>query len=312
MRLFLALIFSLALLAPAVSSSASVLAICNDTSAELLNILVVEKSGNEALERFIRLDIDPGAQAEIENPRGAGDMRVDTGLALAEFSGINLDTAKRLKLSGDDADKLEIETTSGEIQTFKGRVSRLTPVPGENIVCELSRFRPKMPMSEVCHILPQDTPVDDNGALLTGLGFAGLLWAGRLTPQVQTAEPEKALLEHMELRRALNREEAEGLLNFLFRQGYVPWQAEMPSADLDFADMPDKNPDDRRNALMAVLNRYFEKNTGEAVIMLAPENMLQDLANSDEPERDVQLFTLALKPESGIMMLDVAAYEGKS
>lgn len=304
--------FCALLAAGSVWAAERVLSIRNDTDGDLLNILVTAKSGNEQLERYIRLDIGPASSAEIENSLGEGALRVDTGLALTEFPDINFDGAKSLTLSGPDADKLEIETQAGEIQAFTGKAQKLVPEPGENIVCELSRFRPKMLMSEVCHILPKETPVDDNGALLSGLGFAGLTWAGRLTPQSGIADPEKALLEHLELRRPFNREEAVNFLKYIFGQGYVPWQAEMPGTELDFADMPDKNPEDRRGVLLEVLNRYFEKKGGEAVIMLAPQDMLQDLANSDEPERDVQLFTLVLKPASSLMMLDVAAYEGKS
>lgn len=313
MRIFACLsFFALLLGASAVAANESALTILNHTPGEVLNILVRDKSGNKPLERFIRLDIAPGAQAEVENPLSEGSIRIDNGFALTEFSEVNLADAKRLTLSGNNAEQLEIDAQSGDTRAYSGKVSHLVPAPGEKIVCELSRFRPKMPMADVCHILPSETPVDDNGALLTGLGFAGLLWAGRLTPEARTTDPGKALLEHMELWRPLERGEALALLEFLFSQGYVPWQAEMPAAELDFAAMPDKNPDVRRKTLLDVLNRYFEKNTGEAAIMLAPKDILQDLANSDEPERDVQLFTLVLKPESRAMILDVAAYEGKS
>lgn len=313
MRQVLFFLIFLLLFNVSITLSADPLTIRNDSLREIINILIQEKSGTETVEHFIRLDLEPGGTAKVENPGNIIDIRVDTGLELVSFADVPLQGAKTLTLSGASCQDLQISCDKGVVHNAQGTIKSLVPARGEEIVCELSKFRPKMPMSEVCRIIPAKTPQDDNGSLLTGLGFAGLLWAGRLAPAAGTGRLEDLQLEHMELRRSFLRSDIETLLDFLYKQGYVPWQAELPNSELDFANMPDKNPSDRRQALNEVLARYLDNLThekGSAVLMLAPAEIMDELATADAPEKDVQLFTLNIRPQSNLLLLDVAAYEG--
>lgn len=309
----LAAIFILACLvclaAPKMGHAAA-LTIFNKTDREIINILAMPRSEKEDF--FIRLDLPPGEKAQVENPGGQAELRADTGLELLYFGNVLFNGVKLLTFSDAASPKLLVDYGDGHSSVIAGKSVPLVPGKGERPVCELDHFRPNMPMRDVCKIIPGNTPLDDNGAYLTGLGFGGLAWAGRLGPE-HAAAPENALLEHMELRRPFVAGDIYLLLNHLFQQGYVPWQAEFPDAELDFADMPDKNPADRRKSLLDVLNRYLEnlpRQSSQASIMLAPADILDALANADAPERDVQLFTLLLKPKLGTFMLDVSAYRG--
>lgn len=309
-------IFCLACFAfsPVKTLSAPPLAISNQTDSEIINILVSPISGQN--EFFIRLDLAPGQSTNVENPECEAFLRVDTGLSFWFFKDMPLEKATRLEFCAKHPVCILIDKNAGEAGHYSGEVQSLIPAPGEKIVCELSQFHPAMAMSDVCQIIPEKTPVDDNGAFLTGLGFGGKIWAGRLAPNVGAKNMASARLEHMELRRPFSEIETREILEILYKQGYAPWQAEFPQATLDFANMPDENIGDRRQVLNEELSSFFAKKTATgnnsvATIMLAPANMLSSLANADEPERDVQLFTLILQPQSGVLTLDVAAYQGQ-
>lgn len=312
-KILKALLFFALCILPRIANAGDFLKIINNSESELLNFLVQGQSGPEIIENYIRLDLAPGCDAVVENPESKGLFRLDNGMDLVTFPDVDLKNAKIITIAGKNGEVLKIERDSGSREESRGSTVSLIPEPGKHPVCELSSFRPKMPMNEVCNILPEKTPVDDNGAFLAGLGFGGFVWAGRLSPEHNSPLANKALLEHMELRRPLVNSEVMSLLDYLFKQGYIPWQAEMPKAELDFADMPDKNPADRRESLLKVLDKYFENlttETGEATIMLAPGDIVDALANADGPEKDVQLFSIFIKPKSSIVILDVSAYEG--
>ncbi|MDE7241109.1 peptidoglycan glycosyltransferase [Desulfovibrio sp.] len=293
-------------------AAAPELSISNQTSQDLLNIRF--HSGLKIF--FLRLDMAPGQRDEVENPGGVADMRVDTGLEFWSFRDVPLGDARRMTFCGDHAACMILESRDGISRHVRGEVRELVPQPGSRPVCELDQFRPGMTMSDVCSLLRPDVPRDDNDALLEGLGFAGQLWAARLIPGGATAAGEdvKSLgheyLEHLELRRPLEKAALEQLLAELYARGLTPWQAEFPGLDMDFAEMPDLSVEKKRELLDQTLQRFLAQGRGEASFMLAPAAELPALADGDEPRTDVQIFTLTLRPASGVLLLDLAAYRG--
>ena len=304
----------LCLPAVAAPTAAPRLSISNQTRQDLLNIRF--RSGVSVF--FLRLDMAPGQRDEVENPGGVADMRVDTGLELWSFRTVPVGETRRMTFCGDHTACMILELQDGIARHVNGTVRDLVPAPGSRPVCELAQFRPGMTMSDVCSLLSMDAPRDDNDAILEGLGFAGQLWAARLIPGAADTDGEDAKslgredLEHLELRRPLDRTGVEQLLRALYAQGYTPWQAEFPGLDMDFTEMQDLPAEKRRDALDQALQRFLRTGRGEASIMLAPMAELPALAEADGPRSDVQLFTLTLRPDSGTLLVDVAAYKGGS
>lgn len=318
-KLFL---FSFFFIFPGVATAAETLEIRNQTSGEILNILVEPEKGKSF---FLRLDLAPGAAASVENPDCEAALRADTGLQFWSFPPLSLKDIKLLTFCGDHEACVIVEKKNGETGHESGRIANLVPQKGSKPICELSRFRPGMPMKDVCVFLEPDLAEDDNGALLTGLGFAGMLWAARLVPERNGPVSGNSILEHLELRKPLTDSDITEILNTLYRQGYTPWQAEFPAMDIDFVDMPKKDDSDAKALLADAVQKFLQSwktgdrapqiNTAadegaEASIMLAPRTNLEALANADNPSEDVQLFTLTLKPLSSTLLLDVAAYRG--
>lgn len=293
-------------------ASAPEMSISNQTAQELLNIRF--QSGPKVF--FLRLDMGPGQRDEVENPGGVADMRVDTGLEFWSFRAVPVGEARRMTFCGDHAACMVLELRDGIARHVSGEVQNLVPRPGSRPVCELDQFRPGMTMSDVCSLLRPDAPRDDNDALLEGLGFAGQLWAARLIPGGAASAPEDAespgheYLGHLELRRPLEKGALERLLAELYARGLTPWQAEFPGLDMDFAEMPGLSPEKKRELLGETLRRFLASGRGEASFMLAPAGELPALADGDEPRSDVQIFTLTLRPDSGVLLVDLAAYRG--
>ena len=76
-----------------------------------------------------------------------------------------------------------------------------------------------MTMNDVCSLLEPDPPRDDNDAVLTSLGFAGMVWAARLAPS-QSSGGSGSLsgrdrLGHLELRQHLTDANLAALLRTL-------------------------------------------------------------------------------------------------
>lgn len=306
----------LALLTPAFAFC-NPLAIVNKTDQDIMNILV-ESPGHEA---FLRLDLLPGATDQVDNPGFTASLRVDTGLQFWSFANIDLAKTVKLVFCNEHPVCLVCETGTGPATHIAGTLRPLVPQPGDKPVCNLDRFHPSMPMKEVCAILPHEMPHDDNGALLTGMGFAGMTWAARLVPAQTGPVSENSLLEHLELRRPLEISDLVKLTDALFRQGYVPWQAEFPGLDMEFEDKADAER--QKLVLLQTMERFMDsrKTNGhknhsigekceEASIIMAPGNMLQCLESADEPTSDVQIFTIVLRPCTQTLLLDVAAYRG--
>ena len=317
-----------ALSAQAAPAPAARLSISNQTRQDLLNIRF--RSGPRVF--FLRLDMAPGQRDEVENPGGVADMRVDTGLQFWAFPAVPVGEARRMTFCGDHEACMVLELLDGISRHVDGKVQELVPAPGSTPVCELSQFRPGMTMSDVCSLLHLDAPRDDNDAVLEGLGFAGQLWAARLIPgsgesgdaadgadnpdgtggtdvgDARTMGHE--YLEHLELRRPLEQQTLEQLLGTLYGQGLTPWQAEFPGLDMDFTEMPDLTAEKKRQVLDQALRRFLEAGRGEASFMLAPQSELPALADADAPRSDVQIFTLTLRPDSGTLLVDLAAYRG--
>ncbi len=310
-RLFLLCLFLCALSlaqTPAAAEDAA-LTISNQSSGDLLNI----RFTSDRHVFFVRLDMQPGGQDEIENPGGTADLRLDTGLAFCSFKAVPLGQTRRLTFCGDHAACLILDMRNKISRHFNGTVQSLLPGPDSRPVCALDQFRPGMSMSEVCGLLPPDPPRDDNDAVLAGLGFAGLTWAARLSPGQPPAAGKPSaqgpdLLDHLELRRPLTAENLAVLLRSLYAQGYRPWQAELPGLDMNFTEMTALEPVKQKDILQKALDYFLASGRGEATIMLAPAAMLPALANADAPQKDVQLFTLTLRQASRTLIVDVAAY----
>jgi len=262
--------------------------------------------------QFVRLDLPPGGKDDMENPGGVVNLRVDTGMALWLFKKVPLAHARGISLRSAATPVLELSLLKGEPQRIEGEVQNLLPGPDAGPVCALDRFRPGMTMKDVCALLTPNPPRDDNDAVLTSLGFAGLVWAARLEP-VQPDEDKSpkaaAVLDHMELRRKLDAETLEKLFNTLYAQKYSPWQAELPGLDINFTQMPSMDLDKQKDMLRQMLEYFLSTGKGEASIMLAPTDMLPKLADADAPSSDVQLFTITLRPVSKNIVVDVAAYQ---
>lgn len=290
------------------------LVISNKTEEDLLNISLQSKG----VTQFARLDMAPGGSDEIENPGGTADLRLDTGLALWTFSAVPVGQAASLAF-GPRPEQMTLTTAKGVSRQFNARMQSLLPDENSGPVCMLDQFRPGMSMKDVCALLDKSPPHDDNDAVLTSLGFAGMVWAARLLPgqaengtagAAVTARPgDPDRLEHMELRRKLDAATLNKLLETLYAQDYAPWQAELPGLDMDFVELPRTDPAQHRQVLRQVLDYFLAAGQGEATIMLAPAAMLPNLADADTPRQDVQLFTLTLRPASKNLVVDVAAYQ---
>ncbi|MBB5142647.1 peptidoglycan glycosyltransferase [Desulfovibrio intestinalis] len=287
------------------------LSIANNTGEDLLNIHLQKGK----VTQFMRLDMPPGGSEEIENPGGTVELRLDTGLALWTFSRVPLAQAASLTF-GPQPDTLTLVTGKGDKRQFSARMRSLLPDENSGPVCALDQFRPGMHMKDVCALLDQSPPHDDNDAVLTSLGFAGMVWAARLLPGqaengksgiFRSAGPDR--LEHMELRRKLDAATLHKLLTTLYAQGYAPWQAEFPGLDMNFVEMPKSDSARHKEILQQVLDYFMASGQGEATVMLAPSAMLPNLADADKPQSDVQLFTLTLRHSSKNLVVDVAAYQ---
>lgn len=314
MRLY-TLTFLLLLLLPLPASGATLL-IQNDTDCEIINILIQPKGGTPF---FARLDLLPGDNGEIENPDCTAGLRIDTGLELWTFPEISLQAINKLTFSDSDGITLAAQGPESKNVRSEGIALHLAPAKGDRPVCHLSNLRPAMPMKEVCSFLPSDIAYDDNGALLTGLGFGGMTWASRLIPAQPGQATEASRLEHMELRRPLTRADLDELLKTLAKQRYMPWQAEFPGKDMDFAETSDsdafallhKSIDDFL-ASAGSHKKHSLPACSQASIIMAPAERLAELNASDEPETDVQIFTIVLRPCTRTLLLDVAAYKGQN
>ncbi|MDD4700855.1 MAG: peptidoglycan glycosyltransferase [Desulfovibrio sp.] len=287
------------------------LSIVNNTGEDLLNIHLQRGK----VTQFMRLDMQPGGSEEIENPGGTADLRLDTGLTLWTFSRVPLAQAESLTF-GPKPDTLTLVTDKGDLRQFSAHMRSLLPDENSGPVCALDRFRPGMSMKDVCALLDQSPPLDDNDAVLTSLGFAGMVWAARLLPGhaengksdiSRASGPDR--LEHMELRRKLDATTLNKLLATLYAQGYAPWQAELPGLDMNFVEMPNSDTARHKEILQQVLDYFLSSGQGEATVMLAPAAMLPNLADADRPQSDVQLFTLTLRHSSKNLVVDVAAYQ---
>ncbi|MDD3683268.1 hypothetical protein [Desulfovibrio desulfuricans] len=261
---------------------------------------------------FVRFDMPPAGRDDIENPGAVAYLRVDTGLALWIFKDVPLAKAQSVTLRMGEKPLLELAFSKGEQQRLTGETQSLLPGPDAGPVCALDRFRPGMPMKDVCTLLSATPQRDDNDAVLASLGFAGMVWAARLEPAQRGEKPSSKtplVLDHMELRRKLDQETLDKLLSALYEQKYSPWQAELPGLDINFTQMPSMDLNKQKDMLRQVLEYFMSASKGEATIMLAPTEMLPKLADADAPSSDVQLFTITLRPASKNLVVDVAAYQ---
>lgn len=291
-------------------TESATLAIANMTSGDLLGVRFLQ-SGQE---HFARLDLAPGMEDVLENPGSSADLRLDMGFELWFFDKVPLAETDRLAACEEKGAPCLILTGHDSAQRHvKGRVQSLLPTPGSRPVCELTRFHPGMRMEDACALVEPQPQRDDNDAVLASLGFAGLVWAARLSPgrsEVQGGDEDggRALLDHVELRQRLTPENLAALRKTLADQGYKPWQAEFPGMDLNFMEMTNMTPEQQADILERAVSTLMASDKGEGSLMLAPAAMLPALANADGPQGDVQLFTVTLNRASGTLVVDMAAY----
>lgn len=282
------------------------LRIRNLTGLDLLSIRF-RAAGQES---FARLDLPPSGEDVLENPGGTQDVRLDMGLALWNFPGVRLEALAGFAACGTHAPScLLLAYRNGREEHRRGEVWSLLPEPGSRPVCALTSFHAGMKMRDACDIVEKNAPRDENGAVLTSLGFADLIWAARLTPG--PGDASTAILEHLELRQVLKREHLRVLLQTLAAQGYCLWQAEFPGMDFDFTEMAAIDEEKQRAILEQGVDLLFAAGSGEATIMLAPRAQLPALRVADAPEQDVQLFTVTLQPASHTLLVDIAAYRAE-
>ena len=219
-RIVALLLLALLCVFPARGSSAAetpaCLTVSNQTSRALLNIRF--RQGRTTY--FVRLDMAPGARDDIENPGVTADLRVDTGLAFWFFKAVPLAQARRLTFCGDHTACLILEQKNNISRHINGNAQSLLPGELSRPVCTLDQFRPGMTMNDVCSLLEPDPPRDDNDAVLTSLGFAGMVWAARLAPS-QSSGGSGSLsgrdrLGHLELRQHLTDANLAALLRTLY------------------------------------------------------------------------------------------------
>lgn len=274
----------------------------NHTHMELLSI----RFSTTRVESFARLDLPPDGEDTLERPGGVQDLRLDFGLVLWNFPHIDLDRLQGITACREhDAPCLLLHGSRGEETHCAGTVRSLLPADGRP-VCALTSFRPGMKMDDACALLEKNLLTDENGAVLTSLGFAGLVWAARLTPG--QGPVRSAVLEHLELRQTLTTDHLRALLSTLYAQGYSLWQAEFPGMDFNFTEMTTFDEERRRQILQQGVELMFSAGTGEASIMLAPRALLPALLDAEDPKEDVQLFTVTLRPASSTLLVDIASY----
>lgn len=292
----------------AADAERATLAVANMTEGDLLGVRFLQNGQ----EHFARLDLAPGMEDVLENPGGSADLRLDMGFELWFFDKVPLGDVERLAACDEkDGPCLVLTGHDSALRHFKGRVQSLLPVPGARPVCELTRFHPGMRMEDACALVEPQPQRDDNDAVLTSLGFAGLVWAARLSPgRAEGAEADSghALLDHVELRQRLTPETLTALRKTLADQGYRPWQAEFPGMDLNFMEMSEIPQDRQTEILENAVSLLMASEKGEGSLMLAPAAMLPALANADGPQGDVQLFTITLNRASRTLIVDMAAY----
>lgn len=303
-------------LIPFLLAASPTLQIANQTGQEILNILIQAK--DPAREFFLRMDLLPESSDTVENPECISDLRVDTGLQFWYFQNIDLAAATKASFCGEHPVCIQLFFAGRKPIHYSGRAVNLTPEAGETPLCELDSFHPAMPMNDVCSHLETNMPQDDNGALITGLAFAGLPWSARLVASGTNDINADSLLEHLELRRDLRQTDPALLYQYLYMRGYVPWQAEFPGKDMELANDPATRSEKiilsatkdflKSHAASGHSNHAMGEKCAEASILFAPASMLPVLENADEPASDVQLFTLRLRPCTNVLLLDVAAY----
>lgn len=320
MRSAICLIFLCLFLTVSVEAAENTLEIRNSSERDILNIYAQPLKGSAF---FMRLDLSPGAADTVANPAVTAALRVDTGLEFLFFDNVPLGDARELVFCGEHPACLEVAFADGSKEHMAARVENLVPREGEKPVCELERFVPDMPMSEVCAILPGDLPRDDNGSILTGLGFSGGLWAARLFPYQNENAGKDAILEHLELRQNLSKEAIGHLLKALYERGNIPWQAEFPGVNMDFSDRANENMANAKETLDEAIARFVASRKqpansdnsadeeDEARILVAPAEALPVLAAGGAPAADLQLFTITIRPASKTLMLDVSAWKAR-
>lgn len=289
------------------------LTVSNQTHDDLLSIRFTQ--GRET--HFARIDLEPGAEDDLENSGKPADLRLDFGLALWFFNAVPLAKTRRMTACNEHTACLILVDAAKASRHLRGTAQSLLPAENAPPVCVLDKFRPGMPMSEACGLIAPDSPRDDNEAYLTSLGFAGLVWAARLSPgQPGGSTPQKNtdlapdILSHLELRRPLVEKDLDALLAALYAMHYSPWQAELPGIDMNFTRIAELSQVQQQEMLRRTLAYFLQSSKGEATIMLAPTQLLPALADADAPRKDVQLFTLTLRHASKSLIVDVSAYSG--
>lgn len=259
-----------------------------------------------------RLDLAPGSDEELENPGGVAELRLDLGLSLCSWKNLALNGLHNITLCAEHENCLILTHTDGVPRHEIGNCTSLLPSQGATPVCTLNKFHPGMTMKDACGLVNTSNTTDDN-AIITTLGYAGLVWNARLYAAGITDKGTdiSRQLEDIELRQILNTDNLKAVRQTLDEQNYVPWQATFPGIEIDFTDMKDFGQSYGQGLLEQCIRMFLTRGRGEASIIYAPVDILPDLATADTPRHDVQIFTLLLRRDSDTLILDMSAYSGE-
>lgn len=258
-----------------------------------------------------RLDLAPGNDEELEKPAGSAEIRLDLGLSMCSWPKVNLDEIRSITLCPDHENCIILTDQNGNSRHETGDCRSLLPPPGSAPVCALDKFRPRMTMRDACGLINTSYTSDDR-ALISTLGYAGLVWNARLYAGSGKNDSDitREQLEDIELRQKLTNENLKAVQDTLSAQNYIPWQATFPGVDMDFTEMHNLGKKDQADLLAICVDTFLKSGRGEASILYAPKDSLPDITTSDALRKDVQIFTLMLRRDSGTLILDMAAYTG--
>ncbi len=257
---------------------------------------------------FARLDLGPGGEDELENPGGTAEVRLDLGLVLNTWEGVQLNGLQSLTLCSSHENCLIVTGKDGKPVHRQGESKSLLPAKDADPVCSITGLKAGMTMQDACGLMQNYYTMEEDVYLAT-LGFANIAWSARLYANTEKGEDlENAVLENVELRQKLSPSNLKAVQEALDRLGYTAWQATFPGMELTFSDMTNYTLETRNEILHVCLNTFLRQGRGIGSIMFAPADLIDTLANEDLQSMNIQLFTLSLHRDSDTLILDISAY----
>ncbi len=283
-----------------------VFTLSNKSRREIVAVLLT----GGAAAGFVRMDLGPGNEDELDNPGGTADIQMDLGLWLADWAKVPLDGVQSLTLCGEHECCLVVQPEKGEARHLQGQARSLLPREGSAPVCSLDAFRPGMTMAEACGRFPDAVTMEES-VYITSLGFGNIVWSARLNANADNGTGPDAQLENVELWQKLSTQHLTAVLQTLEQQGQVPWQAAFPGMEVNFPDMLSYPQSVREELLRLGINAFLRHGRGVASISFAPQSLVQELAASGFPQSNTQIYTLSLHRDSETLCLDMTSYNGE-